>query len=222
MPIILICTRSPCQFFALPFHSRPERRLPQAEHSRIASAGPMPRGEITALLGPNGSGKSTLLRALVGLTRACAGSLTLDGEALSLSGARSQAWCICRKRSRQAYGCGCWNPYLGGREFGYQAYAGFSNNRLGTVTLGRQYDSVADIPDGLRRPASVKRTAPDAGWHPRCLHRLSAERLRGMGAVVCGHSAAGRGRSGGRAANDTSCPVRLAAGADAVALAESC
>jgi GBP family porin len=32
----------------------------------------------------------------------------------------------------------------GGREFGYQAFAGLSNNRLGAVTLGRQYDSVVD------------------------------------------------------------------------------
>jgi general bacterial porin, GBP family len=32
----------------------------------------------------------------------------------------------------------------GGREFGYQAYTGLSSNRLGTVTLGRQYDSVVD------------------------------------------------------------------------------
>lgn len=32
----------------------------------------------------------------------------------------------------------------GGREFGYQAYAGLSNNTWGTVTLGRQYDSVVD------------------------------------------------------------------------------
>ena len=48
-------------------------------------AGPLPRGQITALLGPNGSGKSTLLRALAGLTRVHAGSLSLDGEALALS-----------------------------------------------------------------------------------------------------------------------------------------
>jgi GBP family porin len=32
----------------------------------------------------------------------------------------------------------------GGRMFGYQAYAGLTNNRFGTITLGRQYDSVVD------------------------------------------------------------------------------
>jgi iron complex transport system ATP-binding protein len=48
-------------------------------------AGPLPRGQITALLGPNGSGKSTLLRTLAGLTKADGGSLSLDGETLALS-----------------------------------------------------------------------------------------------------------------------------------------
>ncbi|CAB3761259.1 porin [Paraburkholderia solisilvae] len=32
----------------------------------------------------------------------------------------------------------------GGRLFGYQAYTGLSDTRLGSVTLGRQYDSVVD------------------------------------------------------------------------------
>lgn len=52
------------------------------------SAGPLPRGRITALLGPNGSGKSTLLRTLAGLTRAASGSLALDGTPPFVPGLR--------------------------------------------------------------------------------------------------------------------------------------
>lgn len=54
-------------------------------------AGPLPRGQITALLGPNGSGKSTLLRALAGLTRVHSGSLSLDEEPLALSAASARS-----------------------------------------------------------------------------------------------------------------------------------
>lgn len=55
------------------------------------SAGPLARGEITALLGPNGSGKSTLLRTLAGLNAPRSGSLTLDGAPLTLTAAAARS-----------------------------------------------------------------------------------------------------------------------------------
>ena len=68
-------------------------RYGKREVLRELSAGPLARGEITALLGPNGSGKSTLLRTLAGLTAPSAGSLALDGAPLKLTvaGARSHS-----------------------------------------------------------------------------------------------------------------------------------
>ncbi|CAN5205855.1 ABC transporter ATP-binding protein [soil metagenome] len=41
-----------------------------------------PAGALTALLGPNGAGKSTLLRAVAGIERVAAGSVTFEGDEL--------------------------------------------------------------------------------------------------------------------------------------------
>ena len=40
------------------------------------------RGRVTAILGPNGAGKTTLIKIVLGLTRADAGTVRLDGQVL--------------------------------------------------------------------------------------------------------------------------------------------
>jgi iron complex transport system ATP-binding protein len=56
----------------------------------------IPAASWTAVVGPNGCGKSTLLRALAGLAKPAAGTITLQGKALSLwprrARARRMAW----------------------------------------------------------------------------------------------------------------------------------
>jgi ABC-2 type transport system ATP-binding protein len=47
----------------------------------------VPAGSIFGFLGPNGAGKSTALKILAGLTRATAGSATVNGTPVSLEGA---------------------------------------------------------------------------------------------------------------------------------------
>ncbi|HEX2725963.1 MAG TPA: ABC transporter ATP-binding protein, partial [Beijerinckiaceae bacterium] len=53
-------------------------------------AGPLRRGQLTALVGPNGAGKSTLFRCLSGYLRA-RGRATLDGGELDAMRARERA-----------------------------------------------------------------------------------------------------------------------------------
>jgi ABC-2 type transport system ATP-binding protein len=47
----------------------------------------VPRGSIVGFLGPNGAGKTTALKILAGLTRATAGTATVDGVSVGLQGA---------------------------------------------------------------------------------------------------------------------------------------
>lgn len=44
----------------------------------------IPRGETTVLIGPSGSGKSTLLSLMIGIEVPDSGSVTIDGEKLTL------------------------------------------------------------------------------------------------------------------------------------------
>ena len=47
------------------------------------------RGEFTAIMGPSGSGKSTLMHCMAGLDRPTAGTVTVDGEAVSAMSERA-------------------------------------------------------------------------------------------------------------------------------------
>ena len=61
------------------------------------------KGEVVGLLGPNGAGKTTSFYMIVGLVRASAGDISIDGqpvEHMPITGARIWGWATCRRRHR--------------------------------------------------------------------------------------------------------------------------
>ncbi|WP_315756857.1 MULTISPECIES: ABC transporter ATP-binding protein [unclassified Bradyrhizobium] len=56
---------------------------PNGVHALERFSAEIQLGEIIAIIGGSGCGKSTLLRAVAGLDRASAGTVTLDGEAIT-------------------------------------------------------------------------------------------------------------------------------------------
>jgi molybdate transport system ATP-binding protein len=56
------------------------RRYPRGPAIRARGAWPVQGAPVTVLFGPSGSGKTTVLRALAGLDRPDAGTITFDGE----------------------------------------------------------------------------------------------------------------------------------------------
>ncbi|WP_329130674.1 ABC transporter ATP-binding protein [Streptomyces sp. NBC_00670] len=77
----------------LQVHYGPRRRRRRALHGVSLSVAP---GETVGLIGETGSGKSTLARAALGLVRASAGTLTVDGEDVTSYGTRQ--WRALRRR----------------------------------------------------------------------------------------------------------------------------
>ncbi|MGV9351130.1 ABC transporter ATP-binding protein [Streptomyces spiralis] len=69
----------------LEVHYGPRRRRRRALHGVSLSVAP---GETVGIIGETGSGKSTLARAALGLLRATAGSIVVDGEDVTTHGTR--------------------------------------------------------------------------------------------------------------------------------------
>ena len=59
------------------------KTYPNGVHALERFSAEIKPGEIVAIIGGSGCGKSTLLRAIAGLDRASAGTVTLDGESIT-------------------------------------------------------------------------------------------------------------------------------------------
>ncbi|WP_062645737.1 ABC transporter ATP-binding protein [Streptomyces maremycinicus] len=82
----------------LDVHYGPRRRRRRALHDVSLSIAP---GETVGVIGETGSGKSTLARTILGLVRASAGSIVVDGEEVGAYGPRR--WRALRRRGVVQY-----------------------------------------------------------------------------------------------------------------------
>ncbi|MFG3029308.1 ABC transporter ATP-binding protein [Streptomyces sp. NPDC048253] len=82
----------------LEVHYGPRRRRRRALHDVSLSIAP---GETVGVIGETGSGKSTLARTVLGLVRASAGSIVIDGEEVGAYGPRQ--WRALRRRGVVQY-----------------------------------------------------------------------------------------------------------------------
>lgn len=82
----------------LEVHYGPRRRRRRALHDVSLSIAP---GETVGVIGETGSGKSTLARTVLGLVRASAGSVVIDGEEVGAYGPRQ--WRALRRRGVVQY-----------------------------------------------------------------------------------------------------------------------
>jgi len=70
------------------------------------------RGEMIAVMGPSGSGKTTILRAIAGLERFQAGSISVDGVALGGGGASSDTLRALRRKVGMVFQFHCLFEHL--------------------------------------------------------------------------------------------------------------